>query len=177
MQKRLHLYKYGALHLHLLLTLQRVQWLLNLFFQARDCWHELAGTFPPPLGCSFLLEVAGCFDLPAPSLSRLSAYALSAHLPTRYTQFSGSFLHMPVISLHLYTSPWSHDHRMTQEEKEFKILGRLIRKPPTSCTGTRLVGNHACWGGIWATRTGSARRRPGSGEIYWFLDEPIRERE
>lgn len=28
---------------------------------------------------------------------------------------------------------------MTREEKGFKILGRLIRKPPTSCTGTRLA--------------------------------------
>lgn len=60
----------------------------------------------------------------------------------------GSFLHKPVINPHLYTSPWSHDHRMTREEKEFKILGRMIRKPPTSCTGTRLVGNHACWGDL-----------------------------
>lgn len=28
---------------------------------------------------------------------------------------------------------------MTREEKGFKILGSRIRKPPTSCTGTRLA--------------------------------------
>lgn len=68
---------------------------------------------------------------------------------------------------------------MTREEKEFKILGRMIRKPPTSCTGTRLVRNHACWGGSGPPEPGQHESAEAQGKFIgsWTNQSEKRERE
>lgn len=67
---------------------------------------------------------------------------------------------------------------MTREEKEFKILGRLIRKPPTSCTGTRFVGNHACWGDLGhQNRVSSKAPRLRGKFIGSWMNQSEKERE
>lgn len=106
------------------------------------------------------------------------------HLPTPHTQSSRSSLYTPpvIIHPHSYTSAWSHDHRddaggkRSQDSKQIASQATyFLHRNPARRELRRLLGGGG-HGGIRATRTGSAPRCPGIGEIDWFSDGPIRKR-